>query len=68
VRLLAGAAGVLTTVTTMSVAGGQRVVVPLPASVGPDQVVVLQSDGPVAVGRLILVPSPSASAGVPSLP
>jgi hypothetical protein len=68
VRLLAGAAGAITTVTAMTVAGGQRVVLALPPSVGPDQPVVLAADGPVAAGRLILAPSPSATAGIPSLP
>jgi hypothetical protein len=68
VRLLAGAAGAVTTVATASVAGGQRVVVPLPPSVGPDEPLVLQASGAVAAGRLILAPSPSASAGVPTVP
>ena len=68
VRLLAGAAGAITTVTEMRVAGGQRVALPLPPSVGPDALVVLQADGPVVAGRLVLGPSPSASAGVPTLP
>jgi Family of unknown function (DUF5719) len=68
VRLLVGAAGALTTVSTTSVAGDQRVVLVLPPLVGPDEPVELQADGPVVAGRLILAPSPSASVGVPTLP
>ena len=67
-RLLVGAAGAITTVSTTSVAGGQRVALVLPPLVGPDELVELQADGPVVAGRLILAPSPSASAGVPTLP
>jgi hypothetical protein len=68
VRVLAGAAGGLGRIATATVAPGQRVVVPLAAGVGPNQVLVLSADGPVAAGRLVLGPSPSASSGVPALP
>ena len=68
VQVLAGADGRLRRSATTTAPPGQRVVVPLAADVGPDQVLVLTADGPVAAGRLILGPSPSASAGVPALP
>jgi Family of unknown function (DUF5719) len=60
-------AAALHAVTTSTVGAHQRVVFPLDATIGPDQVLVLQASGPIVGGRLVLGPSVITGTGVPAL-
>ena len=59
------AAAALHPVSTMTVGAHQRAVFPLDATIGPDQVLVLQATGRIVGGRLVLGPSVITGIGVP---
>ncbi len=60
-------AAALHPVSTTAVGAHRRAVFPLDATIGPDQVLVLQATGPVVGGRLVLGPSVITGTGVPDL-
>jgi len=60
-------AAALHSVSTVTVKAHQRAVFPLDATIGPDQVLVLQATGPIVGGRLVLGPSVITGTGVPAV-